>query len=294
MPLIFNDTLQATDSTGIYTLQALVDGSWTDIHTIAGVHSGSIPVDGTLNTIPVDTTLLPVGHTFQFRWVDSIGNESNTVPVLVPFTILDYYTSNEDITYANNGGDSWTFTVPYTPPANDPADILVTQIDFLNDSGSTVLVNGADNTSTQSYTFTGNGPGTYEVQTIYVNSNGTHIVIAAAIVMVDGAGNVLRDLIITGFSDVSFSGMNLSCTANYQVTNANVTLGAYIAFDEQFNNQQFISLTNPLVNQQVPSYSTPNIIIAYGIQLDQSEWTAGVAAPGAPTGCGMTLITDIL
>jgi hypothetical protein len=112
--------------------------------------------------------------------------------------------------------------------------------------------------------------------------------------MVDGMGNVLRQLIITGFSDVSFSGMNLSCTANYQVTNATVEFGAYLAFDGQFDNQQIVAVTNPLVDQQIPAFTTPNIILAYGIQLDQSEWTAGVAAPGAPTGCGMTLITDIL
>jgi|GEM_PF-3983161 len=294
MSLIFNDTLLATDTSGVYTLQALVGGAWTDIHSIAGAQNGSIPVDAAINTIPVDTALLPVGQTFQFKWVDTIGNESNIVSALVPFTILDYYTSTEDITYTNNGGDNWTFTIPYTPPSNDPVDTLINQILFYTDTGNTALVAQGGITSTQTYNFSGNGAGTYMIETIYENSTGAHVVIAAAIVMVDGAGNVLRQLTVTGFSNVSFSGMNISCTANYQITNATAEFGGYLTFDGAFSNEQVIGTTNPLADQQLPAYTTSQLILVFGIQLDQSEWTAGVAAPGAPTGCGMTLITDIL
>jgi hypothetical protein len=84
MPLIFNDTLQARDCTGLYTLQALIGSTWTDIHTISGAQNGTIEVDAALNTIEVDTSLLIPGQTYDFKWVDSLGNESNMVSLAIP------------------------------------------------------------------------------------------------------------------------------------------------------------------------------------------------------------------
>ena len=288
MALIFKDTLQATDSTGLYTLMADIDGTWTDIHTIAGEQNGNIQVGVGSNTIAVDTTMFPVGRTFQFKWMDSLGNESNIVSALVPFTILDYYTTSEDITYVNNGGDSWTFTVPYTPPPNDQMDILYSQILFYSDSGVSTLINETV-TSTQSYSYSGLGAGTYMMQTVYRNAAGAHIVIAAALLMVDAAGNVLRQLVTSGFTDVSFSGMNISCTANYQITNATIQYGAYLTYDSNFSNEEGLSLSNPLVNQQLPLYTRDSLILVYGLELDPTEWTPGVQ----DIGCIMTVITNI-
>jgi hypothetical protein len=293
MSLIFTDTLQATDTSGLYTLQALIDNMWTDIHTIAGTQNGCIPIDATINTIAVDTNLLPVGHTFQFRWVDSIGNESNLISAFVPYTILDYYTADEHMTVANNGGDNWTFNVPYLPPPNDLADLLNIQVYFYTDAGVSMLVNQQDVTSSQSYNYTGNGAGTYMIEAFYFNNAGAHINISTAFFMVDGTGGLLRSLTMAGFTAVSFSGMDLSCTADYLVTNATVEVGVYFALDGTFSNQQIISLTNPLVNQQLPDFDTQAVILSYGVQLDQAEWTAGVAAQGNMTGCIMTLTTNI-
>ncbi|CAK9252055.1 unnamed protein product [Sphagnum jensenii] len=78
----------------------------------------------------VDTSLLPVGQTFEFRWVDSLGNESNVVSALVPFALLGYFSISEDITWTNTGGDSWTFSFPYSPPSNDPGDTVNNIVNF--------------------------------------------------------------------------------------------------------------------------------------------------------------------
>jgi hypothetical protein len=87
MALIFLDTLTATDTTGLYTLMGLVNGSWTDIMTIAGPSTGTVNINETSNTIPVDTDLLNVGQTYQFKWVDSADIESNIITVTVPINV---------------------------------------------------------------------------------------------------------------------------------------------------------------------------------------------------------------
>jgi hypothetical protein len=293
MSLIFNDTLQASGSTGLYTLQALIGGSWTDIHSISGPASGSIEIDASLNAIPVDTTLLPVGQTFDFRWVDSLGNESNIISALVPFLILDYYNVDESITWVNNGGDNWTFSFPYTPPSNELADTLQNTLQFYSGSTMNTLVSDTNITSSQSYNQSGNGAGTYQMSVGYVNSGETHLVISSAMVMVDAVGNVLRSAVFSGFTDISFSGMDLSCTASYQMTNATFLGGEYFAMDDAFNNLQALSTSNPLISQQLPPIQTP-IVIIYSAELDPSEWTPGFfPALNSPMGCVMTVTTDI-
>ena len=293
MALIFKDNLQTTDSTGLYTLKAQIGGQWTDVHTVAGATSGTVTVNDSHNTIEVDTSIFPVGKTFPFKWVDTLGNESNVSNVLIPFKILDHYSATENISYTNNGGDSWTFTIPYTPPPNDLTDILSNKIFFYSDSGVTTLVNDGGVTNTRSYPLSGNGAGTYMVEALYLNSAGQHINIATLFVMVNDAGVVLRELQVTGFSDISYTGMNLSCKANYVVVNASVEMSGYMALDGTFNNQQWVALGNPLTDQPLPAMDTPIIIIAFGIQLDPAQWTAGVAADGNMVGCVMTLLTNI-
>lgn len=84
MSLIFTDTLQTYDSTGLYTLQAFVNGEWLDLHMITGVTTGNVEVDAMVNTIDVDTTLLIPGWSYDFRWIDSIGNVSNITNLPIP------------------------------------------------------------------------------------------------------------------------------------------------------------------------------------------------------------------
>lgn len=295
MPLIFTDTLQATDSTGLYTLQALIGSTWTDVHTIAGPQSGSIEIDASLNTITVDTALLPVGHTFQFRWIDSLGNQSNIITALVPFTLTDSYYVLENISYTNGGGDSWTFTVPFTPPANDSGDTISNQVVFYDGSVNTVIADKSGITTDRTYSFSGRGAGTYNVIINYNNSGGTHAVISQIFLMVDAAGNVIREAIFSGFTGVSLSGMDISCTANYQLINASsIPAGTYyVAISMGSGADVQLSSGNPLVNEQLPSLLSADVLLLYIVGLDPAEWTPGLVSD-AVTACAMTLSTNII
>lgn len=84
MALIFQDQLQVTDGSGLYTLMGFANGTWQDIHTITGATSGRIEVDNDLNTIDVDTDIFIVGQTYPFKWVDGNGVESNIVYITIP------------------------------------------------------------------------------------------------------------------------------------------------------------------------------------------------------------------
>jgi hypothetical protein len=292
MSLIFTDTLQATDSTGLYTLQALIDGTWTDIHTISGAQSGSIEVDAALHTVEVDTALLPVGQTFLFRWVDSIGNESNVSSLMVPFTLEQYFSVVEAISIANNGGDNWTFTVPYTPPSNEPGDTLGNRIIFYSDTGETTLVDTTGIASDQSYNYSGHGAGTYVIAALYTNSLGAHFVLSQALIMVDGAGTVLREAVFSGFTGVSMSGMNVSCTAQFTVTNATVDPMAtgFVALDGTFSNGVELAPGTSLTDQQLPAFNPVEVYCHIG--LVAGEWTLN-ATDGDVIGCIMTLTTNV-
>jgi hypothetical protein len=292
MALIFTDTLDVTNTTGLYTLQAQIDGTWTDLHSIAGPQNGTISVNESLNTIAVDNTLLPIGQTFRFRWRDSLGNTSNEVAALVPFTLEDYFTVQEAITYTNNGGDSWTFAVPYTPPGTELNDAMWVTINFFTDTSQTVLTDTSGLTADQSYSYSGHGAGTYVISALYTNTSGQHFILSQAYVMVDAAGNVLREAIFSGFTGVSISGMELSATARYSVTNATVdpaTTG-FIACNDTFSESTRLNSGSVLTHQPLPPYR--NIVIYFTIGLVDSEWTAN-ALNGDVRGCLMTLSTNI-
>jgi hypothetical protein len=278
MSLIFTDTLQATDSTGLYTLQALIGDAWTDIHTISGAQSGSVEVDATLNTIEVDTALLPVGQTFSFRWIDSLGNVSNTVSALIPFRVTEYFSVVEAITFANNGGDSWTFSIPYTPPTNEPTDTLENKVLFFNDSGSSTLLDVSGVSADQSYDFAGHGAGTYVISALYTNPSGVHFVLSQAYIMVDAAGTVLRQAVFSGFTDVSLSGMTVSARAQYTTINATVDPDGTgcIAFDDTFSNPTELTHGSVLTDQLLPALNT--VIVYCIIGLVASEWMSEAAS----------------
>lgn len=77
MALIFNDTLEVTLGSGLYTLQGFTNNTWTDIHSISGATSGSLNVNAAINTIKLDTSVFLSGKSYDFRWVDSHGVASN-------------------------------------------------------------------------------------------------------------------------------------------------------------------------------------------------------------------------
>jgi hypothetical protein len=84
MTLIFNDTLKAFDASGLYTLMAFLDNQWVDIHTVVGKQSGTVEVHAAYNKIDVDTLLFTPGQTYKFKWVDSLGNQSNITNITIP------------------------------------------------------------------------------------------------------------------------------------------------------------------------------------------------------------------
>jgi hypothetical protein len=90
MSLIFNDTLDTTDGSGLYTLMAYVNGEWMDIHTISGARSGETRVDGQNNKIDVDSLLFAAGQWYNFKWVDSNGAQSNIRSILMPADAYGY------------------------------------------------------------------------------------------------------------------------------------------------------------------------------------------------------------
>ena len=84
MALIFKDYLQATDTSGLYTLRGYVSHSWQDVHTIAGPQTGNIDVDAPHYYITVDTDIFLPGHSYYFKWVDMNGVESNMTVLQIP------------------------------------------------------------------------------------------------------------------------------------------------------------------------------------------------------------------
>ena len=83
MAFIFNDTLEVTLGSGLYTLQGFTNNTRTDIHSISGATSGSLNVNAANNTIKLDTSVFLSGKTYDFRWVDSHGVASNVSSLTV-------------------------------------------------------------------------------------------------------------------------------------------------------------------------------------------------------------------
>ena len=83
--LYFDDRLQTTDCSGLYTLMGYVNGTWYDIHTVSGAGTGTIEVDRSVNAIEVDTTLFIPGQTYQFKWMDGNGVSSNIITLTIPY-----------------------------------------------------------------------------------------------------------------------------------------------------------------------------------------------------------------
>jgi hypothetical protein len=88
MAFIFNDTLEVTLGSGLYTLQGYTNNTWTDIHSISGATSGSLNVNAANNTIKLDTSVFLSGQTYDFRWVDSHGVVSNVSSLTVNGYVL--------------------------------------------------------------------------------------------------------------------------------------------------------------------------------------------------------------
>lgn len=294
--MVFNDVLIATEGSGEYILQGYVNGTWHDISTVTGPLDGNIIIGPDGINIEVDTTLFTIGQTFLFRWIDSFGIVSNVRSLLIPFTIENSYTSNESFGIVNNGGDSWTFTIPFSPPILELTDTVLNQIGFYPADGSPQNGGQSDSgvTETKSYNFSGLGAGTYYMSAEYQNVGGTHIAIAQGLVSVDDAGNVIRSAFFEGFTDISFSGMKLSCTANYTLNGASfLSAPTMISGDENFDNVQLLANSNEITDQVLPAYATDITYIDFTPVLDPSEWPTGIFDNNNTPSCAMTLVTNI-
>ena len=90
MSLIFNDILQVSNTSGLYTLMGYANGTWHDLYTISGPTDGEIKVDEKDNPISVDTSIFIPGLSYMFKWVDSHGAESNVISVTLPVSYYYY------------------------------------------------------------------------------------------------------------------------------------------------------------------------------------------------------------
>ena len=88
MALIFEDTLDVMNGSGLYTLQVLKDGSWHDLQTLSGSVNGSIEINNTSNSVKLDTSVLLSGSVYPFRWMDGNGATSNITTLTVVGTMI--------------------------------------------------------------------------------------------------------------------------------------------------------------------------------------------------------------
>jgi hypothetical protein len=225
MPLLFNDILQASDTSGLYTLMAFVNGTWTDIHTMAGTQNGDIPVNTSINTIPVNNGLLPGGQTFQFKWMDSIGNESNIVSLEIPsdFSITAYSSGTGKIDFINTGGDNYNISFYQDPisiyPVGTTTVSYAVNVNFFAGGVQTPVNN---NTYSADYSFAVNnlGAGVYAMQCDYSFSDNLGLTIYR-LVSVDNAGNILADIQLNGITISNIHGLTATAKAEILQTGVN-------------------------------------------------------------------------
>ena len=224
MARIFSDTLQATDSSGLYTLMADVNGVWTDVHTISGAQSGRIEVDASINTIDVNTSVLIPGQSYDFKWVDSNGVESNVVHLVIPFAITNYAIGKVEIDFNNTGGDNYTIgfhAAPSSFQSLSGASIVSYQyqVDLWLAQAKNVIEDGTK-TADYSLSVSGRGAGVYHVMCRYFLSDGSSFVIVS-FYKVDGAGTTLASIISNGAFIDSVNGLTIDEHAGIVQLNCN-------------------------------------------------------------------------
>jgi hypothetical protein len=79
----FIDTLTVAYAGGVYTLQAYVTvggvNQWVDITTVAGTGTGTVSAN-----VQINTAIYQVGLSYDFRWIDQIGNTSDVITMTIP------------------------------------------------------------------------------------------------------------------------------------------------------------------------------------------------------------------
>jgi hypothetical protein len=280
MSLIFSDTLQATGGSGLYTLQALIGSDWTDIHTVSGAENGSVEVDALLNTIPVDYTLLPEGQTFEFRWVDSADNASNTVTLTIPGSAITGYSAGIGaIDFANSGGDNYTVGFHIAPTSiQSLSGATITSYDYEVDfwlMHSSTDVESGNKTGDYTLSTGSHGAGVYQVQCTYNLSDGSTFSISK-LVKVDGSGTIIDSLSCDGISIGGISGLVVTATASSTQTSSSfVTYWA-----EQVGSSGSLLTTGETATFTISPYA---VAIVAGLSLDStfSDFGGDVEASSA-------------
>jgi hypothetical protein len=281
MALIFNDTLAVTDGSGLYTLYGYVNNSWQDIYTIAGVTDGVIQVNGTTNTIAVDTSVFTAGQTYEFKWIDGNGVESNIRTLdIYALSITGYSAGMGLIDITNTGGDSYTIGFHIAPTAMQSlAGATIVSYDYSIMhwiAGSNTTPASGNETGDYSVAVSGLGAGVYDIKCSYNLSDGSTFAIDR-LTKTDGAGNILADIQGNGTTINSVSGLNINATATVVQTAVNYEI-YWITIDGSTG-----TAVGPIIGNPIQAALTPGttiLVSAVGISQDDVFSDYNGDAPG--------------
>jgi hypothetical protein len=200
----------------------------------------------------------------------------------------------EPVTVANGGGDNWTFSVPFsslTLSGTDTMSPASVTGDFWTGMTPTSIVSDTISAATD-YTFSARGAGTYIFRVQYHTADG-FTVATQLFLMVDGAGTIIRMASFAGIYGVTISGLSISATAEYSVTNCTFPSGRnFIAFNGDFSSYHPMGSSDSLVSEPLPLYD--HIYLFFMAPLSPAEWTdVGADINGDVTGSAMTLTINI-
>ena len=224
MRLLFSDALETLDTSGLYTLMGFVDGVWIDLHSVSGVPGGTIEVDASVNTIPVDTSKLIPGQSYDFKWVDGNGIDSNVIHLTIPdIAIRDYAAGVSTIDFTNTGGDNYTIGFHATPisfQSLSGATVVGFQYKIIHGiAGHNTDIDSGTSTSDYSKSVSSYGAGVYKITCTYKLSNGLGFEIEK-FVKVDSEGAILISLNFDGIIINSVSGLTMNVTCDFTQVNS--------------------------------------------------------------------------
>ena len=221
MALVFQDTLEVTNGSGSYTLQALIGGAWVNLDTVSGPANGAMHIGPNDTPINVNINEIVPLQTVQFRWMDGNNSISNIRTITVPTLIIDGYTTGAsliDFAVVTSGSDGYTFGFHFNPTSiqalTGSPTVMQYQytVNFWSSGNQNALDNGTK-TGDYSNNTGANGAGVYELDCLYLFDNGTGFQISK-LVKVGASGNILASIENYGATVNSHSNMDINLTAN--------------------------------------------------------------------------------
>ena len=173
----------------------------------------------------------------------------------------------------NNGGDDWTFNVPFDQAnftghsALSSAQVFIA---FFKD-GSPNVATEVSITAPASYNFAGKGKGTYMIVPMYLFAD-TTFAVSALYVMVDDSGNVIRSFTSNGMTSIVVDGMRVSLLADISFNNCTpLSTTMLMLLGHDVSTTTAIGNSNRLLDYELAVASTVGVI--FNVQLDPAEWT---------------------